>query len=175
MFLRMAQADGWYWGNGCKNKQITKKASDGFEEQVWKWIIEQRRKGGRSSRKLIRVKAKRIFDTKIDDSKRKETFAANVNIIQCSYHFNKSWNVYLGMFSASFLTEFHRIINPLAVTILSTMEETLVKWGGQVSCPKCFPCLHPSSPVNVTPPRAVFGAPNGLRPLIYSYAIHHVP
>uniref|UniRef100_A0A3B3B5M8 HTH CENPB-type domain-containing protein n=1 Tax=Oryzias melastigma TaxID=30732 RepID=A0A3B3B5M8_ORYME len=55
-----------------------KKASDELEQLFLTWIVEQRRKGAQVSRKMIRTKAKRIFDTKIDDSsKRKETFTAS--------------------------------------------------------------------------------------------------
>uniref|UniRef100_A0A3B3BNU9 HTH CENPB-type domain-containing protein n=1 Tax=Oryzias melastigma TaxID=30732 RepID=A0A3B3BNU9_ORYME len=67
---------------GPASKRLTgggaKKASDELEELLLTWIVEQRRKGARVSRKMIRTKAKRIFDTEIDDSsKRKETFTAS--------------------------------------------------------------------------------------------------
>uniref|UniRef100_A0A3B3CJF2 HTH CENPB-type domain-containing protein n=1 Tax=Oryzias melastigma TaxID=30732 RepID=A0A3B3CJF2_ORYME len=55
-----------------------KKASDKLEKLVLMWIIDQRRKGARVSRRMIRLKAKKIFDLEInDDSKRKETFTAS--------------------------------------------------------------------------------------------------
>ncbi|KAG2455446.1 UBN1 protein, partial [Polypterus senegalus] len=55
-----------------------KKVSEELDELVLTWIIEQRLKGARVSRKMVRTKAKRIFDTEIDDaSKGKETLVAS--------------------------------------------------------------------------------------------------
>ncbi|XP_020555814.1 zinc finger protein 37 [Oryzias latipes] len=67
---------------GATSKRLrgggAKKASDELENLVLTWITEQRRKGGRVSRKMIRMKAKKIFDKEIDEaSKRKETFTAS--------------------------------------------------------------------------------------------------
>lgn len=45
-----------------------KKVKDKLEALVLTWITEQRRKCGRVSRKMLRTKAKRIFDKEIDRS-----------------------------------------------------------------------------------------------------------